>query len=122
MRTIKFRALRDDMSDCNFVYGNLIYNEVGEPCIFNYENYNHITCLKGTEGQFIGLHDKNGKEIFEGDVYTDKTGRKFLITFNNGAFMKFNGNSYFCISESEIKIWNGEIIGNIHENSELLTK
>ena len=33
MREIKFRALKDDMSNCNFVYGELVYDAIGQPRI-----------------------------------------------------------------------------------------
>lgn len=137
MRTIKFRGKRVDNGE--WVYGDLYQekhpykNEIKEVMIVEYRpdlrlvsgapSNNHwwreVDPL--TIGQFTGLTDKNGKEIYEGDVYTDKTKRKYLIVFRNGSFLKDNGHSRFEINESEIRAWGGEIIGNIHDNPELLT-
>jgi len=67
--------------------------------------------------QFTGLKDKNGKEIYEGDIMNDK-GIKFEVYWN-----QHNGNwSRKNISEllAGETMKNSEIIGNIHENPELL--
>lgn len=62
--------------------------------------------------QFTSLKDKNGKEIYEGDVitegYNEKYGRR-IIKYENGAFNLFEGGD---------NSW--EVIGNIYENPEFL--
>lgn len=68
--------------------------------------------------QYTGLDDKNGKEIYEGDIvkYENMTGK---IMFFNGSFIMSN---FEETEEWELGVINEEIevIGNIYENSELL--
>lgn len=63
--------------------------------------------------QFTGLHDKNRKEIYEGDIIKPKYGNE-VYTINDLLHFGFNYYEYFMSEE------NIEILGNIHENPELL--
>jgi hypothetical protein len=67
--------------------------------------------------QFTGLCDKNGKEIYEGDVLlTDELGWIGQCIYNYDGFMLIDKRGGF--SRSSWK--NCEVIGNIHENPEAL--
>ena len=66
---------------------------------------------------FTGLHDKNGKEIYEGDVvqysYNDyETLLKSPVEYHEGAF--------YPVCEIPEEARHFEVIGNIYENPELL--
>ena len=133
MRDIKFRALKDDMSNCTFVYGNLIYVD-GVPRIQEGNAFLFTTCLKGTEGQYTGIKDKNGKEIYEGDiVYFGNAKYSYQVFFDNGSFVLYHTKIYDwddspyrwgLLSRAYDldlkKLGKIEVIGNIHENPELL--
>ena len=73
--------------------------------------------------QSTGLHDKNGKEIFEGDiikmakdVYSDPT--YYEVIRHRGGAYRLESNQHGC--ELWLRHTNCEVIGNIYENPELL--
>lgn len=73
--------------------------------------------------QFTGLHDKNGKEIYEGDILQSETGLKYMADWHD------EGSGYLLVNPrnptSIISWFNAnscgamEIIGNKYENPEL---
>lgn len=76
-----------------------------------------------TVGQFTGLTDKNGKKIFEGDIV------KYGDTVHEVVFEQRNGTAYFGLVYSPLEtlpfghyqdLRQIEVIGNIHDNPELL--
>lgn len=70
--------------------------------------------------QFTGLHDRTGKEIWEGDILQspDKSS-KYEVIFDGGSFIAKKIGSFEWYRESyEMKF--DEVIGNIYENIELL--
>ena len=82
-----------------------------------------------TVGQFTGLFDKNGKKIFEGDIVRDSTGHEFgHVEFSNGFWRVFNDDveeflsnwARHAYSKKLGQYIKAEIIGNIHDNPELL--
>lgn len=82
-----------------------------------------VEVQEDTVGQFTGLHDKNGKEIYEGDIVRtlvsrlnatkNKQYRNFVIRYDAPHFW----NGYDTLLMSKFRI---EVIGNIHDNPELL--
>ena len=128
MRAIKFRGRRT--SDRKWIYGDL---KKLEPFGFFIHGYDGEFCLNfgvdtETVGQFTGLCDKNGKEIYEGDILRwDVNNVLYVVTFESGMF-------YASIKECNEGMLGGfslhrlteydygkcEIVGNIHDNPELL--
>lgn len=78
-----------------------------------------------TVGQYTGLRDKNGKRIFEGDICRVKRPCVLAygnITFRNGCFWFVDDGPGGMLRLCDVKP-NGfdiEVIGNIHDNPELL--
>ena len=78
-----------------------------------------------TVGQYTGLTDKNGVKIFEGDIIRHKTyleERIYRILYDEGAFCYFYDRNTYPLTDYEFGLYceNVEVIGNIHDNPELL--
>ena len=126
MRDITFRARRTDNGE--WVEGNLVWikklNDEPYQCFIishlAYMEYGEFDdtyqVLPETVGQYTGLIDKNGKKIFEGDIVKNEFGEIDKVAFLFGRFLPFNRYpEYKCFYCERC-----EVIGNIHDNPELL--
>ena len=122
MREITFRAKRKDNNE--WAYGDLEHNGKGE---MKWVNGDEI--IPETVGQFTGLTDKNGKKIFEGDIiqycgfgYRESMGT-IIYDKNFGAFVsKEHERCYVRFGDISQygTVMGVDVIGNIHDNPELL--
>lgn len=146
-RKIEFRG---KCSHCDeWAYGNLVDYGDGEiPEIHGFDPYREgeeiwreITVDSDTVGQFTGLCDKNGVKIFEGDIVckrdlTFNLQYKGVVVYNSsiGCFrihseskgttmrMGFEASDVYNDGKCTVPVkYEYEVIGNIHDNPELLS-
>lgn len=120
---IKFRAWGGETVKY-FVHFD-IFSEGGQDYFTDEERQpdgsRHILSFSDIEAiqQFTGLTDKNGKDIYEGDIVRTRNGDTQVIWWLAGFYFKYlidKGRGDFVKLDSKEM----EIIGNIYENSDLL--
>lgn len=119
-REIKFRGKNYENK---WKYGDLVQEKwkQGKAIMIKKET-TAWSVLEDTVGQYTGLHDKNGKEIYEGDIvkikYRDEDIGKVIYEHNGFSIDVTNMNKNY----GRVSFVNNfmEVIGNIYDNPELL--
>lgn len=123
MRTIKFRA--QDIASNKWLYGDLRHHK-DDVCIFEQGGTKGEQVKRDTVGQFTGLRDINGKDIYEGDIldvnYADE--ESYLeVRFVRGVFaFLWDGDlddEFPCNAPTHE--W-AKVIGNIYDDPKLLKR
>ena len=143
MREILFRGKR--LHDNKWIYGNFVSDCEGNPHIieprFFCEDGHHLQYEDNTDtpvfiipetvGQFTGLTDRNGKKIFEGDIcrfkrFNDVHIGKVVFNVTTASFIMWYQPIVGAYGEKATQKMllsacdNIEVIGNIHDNPELM--
>ena len=125
MRIVKFRVYNDllknylpDDSVCILPNGDIVlYNLVA--MIAAYKRPSDMLEGENIVERFTDLKDKNGTEIYEGDILIDDAGEPiehWVVKFSDGGFV----GECAGVTESLFELTQLEVVGNIHENPELL--
>lgn len=126
MRVIKFRA--QDIASNKWLFGDIRHHK-NDVCIFEQGGNKGEQVKPETIGQYTGLVDRNGREIYEGD-FINYDGSTW------GGVVQWHPNGYFFINDSYGKKYprcdsyrslgdmlDGRplvVVGNIYDNKELL--
>ena len=131
MRQIKFRGKRLDNGA--WIYGDLIHidkSDIG--IVTDYDHWSGCRINPDTVGQFTGLLDRNGKEIYEGDIIkVDEFAMPCEVIWyeKTASFqLRYHVDGGFNIPKDALGLWVQDykdviaVIGNIHDNPELINQ
>lgn len=132
MREYKFRGI--SVKTGEFVYGLLLKNGFHRAYItgfgayegtaYPFQRMNELVeeAIPETIGQFTGLKDKNGKEIYEGDILDNRKYKSVVEFYGCGFSAKiyFGGKSTRQHFDLRGEALTSKIVGDIHNNPDLL--
>ena len=126
MREIKFRAW---VKEKKAIFEVILIDYVTKKVTYLLERVGHLLSIRDAKFnnvelmQYTGLKDKNGKEIYEGDILFESFGERYYkVVFENGSFRAefegdFEEHSFDLI---DVVAQGCKIVGNIYENPELI--
>ena len=120
----KFGELNEEKDECEneMLYGDKFCFQNAEPIDILFSDKSFIAM------QYTGLKDKNGKEIYEGDILYNDFNAKGIVKFVNGMFVVYFEYTESVFSKDYDRMTTRlisvnsvtRIIGNIYENPELV--
>lgn len=132
MREILFRGKTINSEE--WAEGNYLYDEFSETSVIvpyinlagnvtDFSEHSAAAVITETVGQYTGLTDKNGNKIFEGDIvrltFSEEVVGKIICDINYYFEVYLFGKTTHK-SLSDYSPYDLEILGNIHDNPELL--
>ncbi|MED0680351.1 YopX family protein [Aneurinibacillus thermoaerophilus] len=92
-----------------------------QPVSYGFKDVDDYEERELKQSQYTGRKDKNGREMYEGDIVNNEDNETAVIVYDSGSFIlqypdsPLDFDSLFDFQDKEL-----EIIGNIYENPELL--
>lgn len=126
MKDIEFRGQRVDNGELTYGYLFVIWEK--HYILWGTTNNvpNMIEVISETVGQYIGRNDIKGNKVYDGDILFKDSYWKLRVVYDKCCFIiadldevrYINKCFYKPVSEFNIEDW--EVIGNIHDNKELI--
>ena len=124
MREIKFRAW---VKEKKAIFEVILINYVTKKVTYLLERVGHLLSIRDAKFndvelmQYTGLKDKNGKEIYEGDIVTLHNSRyKVIFNMEQARFVLRDDKFEMEIPFTNNNCKRMEVVGNIYENPELI--